>query len=86
MRRCFELYSTGDYSLRALVEWARQNGLTFRKNGNPVNGVTLYAILHNPIYCGVFDWRGIHEAIISVDLWDRVQIIVADRYARSKSA
>jgi site-specific DNA recombinase len=28
--------ATGDYSLRALVKWARQNGLTFRKSGNPI--------------------------------------------------
>jgi site-specific DNA recombinase len=87
VRRCYELYATGCYSMRALAKWALENGLRFRKSGKPVNKATLNVILHNPIYYGGFMWNGrmyagSHEAIVSVDLWQRVQEVAAGRYAQ----
>jgi len=84
VRHCFELYATGNYSMKQLAKWAREVGLTFRKSGRPVNKATLQVILHNPIYYGEFDWNGKHyvgkyQPIVSRELWERVQSIATSR-------
>jgi DNA invertase Pin-like site-specific DNA recombinase len=86
VRRCFDLYATGNYSMRALAKWARENGLIFRKSERPVNKATINTILHNPIYYGDFMWNGqmypgTHEALVSIELWKRVQDVAAGKYA-----
>ena len=86
VRRLFELYSTGNYSLRQLAKWTQSAGLTFRKSGRPVNKATLQVILHNRIYTGAFDWdgtqyKGIHEPIVSVELWNKVETQLGHRYS-----
>jgi len=83
--RCFELYSTGDYSLSQLAKWARTAGLTFRKSGRPLNKATIHVMLHNRIYTGDFDWdgrtyKGSHKPLVSLELWERVQDILSGRF------
>lgn len=85
--RCFELYATGNYSLKQLAKWARSAGLTFRGSGRPVNKATLQVILHNRIYMGGFDWdgepyKGIHDPIVSAELWDKVASMLDHRYSK----
>lgn len=80
----FKLYATGNVSMKDLAKWAISEGLTFRKSGRPVNKATIQGILHNPIYTGDFMWRGklyngIHDPIISRDLWDQVQSMLRRR-------
>ncbi len=86
VRRCFELYATGNYSLKQLAKWAKSASLTFRSSGRPVNKATLQAILHNRIYMGEFDWdgqsyRGSHAPIITSELWEKVQEMLNHRCA-----
>ena len=83
--RCFELYSTGDYSLSQLAKWARTTGFTFRKSGRPLNKATIHVMLHNRIYTGDFDWdgrtyKGLHRPLVSFDQWERVQDILSGRF------
>lgn len=86
VRRAFELYATGNYSLKQLVSQARSAGLTFRKSGRPVNKATIHGMLRNLIYTGDFIWdgkeyKGIHEPIVSRELWDQVQAVLNKRYS-----
>jgi DNA invertase Pin-like site-specific DNA recombinase len=86
VRRLFEKYATGNFSLKQLAEWAASASLTFRKSGRPINKATIQGILHNLIYTGYFEfggkrYKGIHEPIISRDLWDEVQSVLNRRYS-----
>lgn len=86
VRRLFALYATGNYSLKDLTKWAREHGLTFRKSGLAVNKATIHGMLRNLICTGKFVWDGkeydgVHEPIISRELWERVQSILDHRYS-----
>jgi len=66
VRRLFEMYATGNFSLKQLAQWAASARLTFRKSGRPVNKATIQGILHNLIYTGDFEfngkvYKGIHD-------------------------
>jgi DNA invertase Pin-like site-specific DNA recombinase len=83
----FEMYSTGEYSLKQIEAWTRSAGLTFRKSGRAVNKSTVHVILRNRIYTGDFDWdgkaySGTHVALVSRELWERVQDTMNCRFAR----
>ncbi len=78
VQRLFEWYATGEYSLQALTTRARKSGMGFRKSGKPLPRSTLHTILQNPLYAGEFDWdgvryEGIHEPLVSQELFHRVQ-------------
>ena len=73
----FETYATGRHSLKQLTRVARGWGLTFR-SGTPLTKSVIHKILRNPIYMGRFRWagveyQGIHQALVSADLWNSVQ-------------
>ncbi|NHA00642.1 recombinase family protein [Nocardioides sp. W3-2-3] len=80
------LYSTGDYTLTDLVEAAEDMGLRARpssqwKAGRPLSRNTVHRILGDPYYAGytMYDgeqFDGRHDAIVSHDLFDRVQRIL----------
>jgi len=81
VRRLFEMYATGNFSLKQLAQWAESVRLTFRKSGRPINKATIQGILHHLIYTGDFEfsgklYKGIHEPIISRELWDEVQSVL----------
>ncbi len=77
-------YSDGNYSLLELTKKAHDEGLAYRKTGAKVAKSMVHKILTNPIYYGEFDWagiryRGVHEPIITKELFDRVQGALSDR-------
>ena len=85
--RMFERYATGRYSTRDVAKLARTEGLVFRKSKEPVSRATVHAILRHRIYTGDFDWdggtyQGMHEPLISRELWNRVQDILERRFSR----
>lgn len=89
VRQLFEWYATGDYSLKELTKKAREEGLTFRRSKQPVPRSTLHAMLLNPLYIGDFEWagvyyKGIHEPIVTRELFDRVQEILTGRISRGR--
>jgi hypothetical protein len=74
--------ATGRYSADDALRQVTALGLTTKK-GAPVPGQTWYAMLRNPLYVG---WvksgdlltAGVHEAIVSQKLFDKVQAALKD--------
>lgn len=83
VRELFELYAAGSHSLETLTKHARRRGLTSKKGlCLPRSGID--QILKHPAYCGIIRWSGretvgIHEPLVSKELWDTVQDIRAGR-------
>lgn len=77
IKKMFELYSTGNYSLNALSNLLYKEGLR-NINGNRIGKSSLHRFLSNPFYYGKIIWNGeIHngqqEPLISKELFDIVQ-------------
>jgi len=77
IKRLFELYATGQYSLSKVRERIDAEGLKGR-SGKHVSKSKVESILKNPIYYGEFVWKGdryqgIHEPLIDRELFDKVQ-------------
>ena len=77
VKELFRKYAETSIALAELVKHAKELGLTTRKGGYLVRSV-LHKTLSNPIYCGIVRWGGItsagvHEPIVSQQLFDRVQ-------------
>ena len=84
LAKLFELASTGTYSLDSLTHWAYEGGLR-NKKGSRIDRSHIHRLLKNPLYVGYFYWNGRlyhgqHQAIISKDLFDRVQHAMTRRY------
>ncbi len=80
VKRLFELYASGQYSLAALSEKANESGL-FSRNSTSINKAGIHRILKNPIYYGEFLWKGKrhfgkHKSVITKQLFDDVQTIL----------
>ncbi len=82
VRKVFELYSTGSYSIDRLLEMLPDLGLTSRKN-TAITRSALAGMLHNPFYMGLIHikktgetFRGSHPPLISKSLFDRVQAVL----------
>lgn len=76
VKRAYELYSTGAYSIRLLKKKLDDEG--FRSfNNKPLTKSNYYNLLTNPIYHGYIRWNkqlysGIHEPILEKLLFDKV--------------
>ncbi|PIZ69915.1 MAG: hypothetical protein COY10_00575, partial [Candidatus Portnoybacteria bacterium CG_4_10_14_0_2_um_filter_43_36] len=83
VKKAFELYATGEYTLKALAKVLEQAGLRSYK-GNVLSVSCAQRMLQNPIYYGVFSFNGeiydgTHEPIISKKLFDSVQQVMNNR-------
>ncbi len=72
VKKLFEWYSTGNYSLLQVKNMAHEEGLTYR-SGKKISKSTVEKILKNPVYRGDFYWngklyQGIHPPIVSREL------------------
>ena len=88
VREAFELYSTGQISYRPLLAELKKRGLR-NKSGKPLSLCGLETLLKNPFYCGIIHikrtgqtFNGIHEPLISVALFQRVQDIRTSRWGK----
>jgi site-specific DNA recombinase len=89
IRRLFELYSTGNYSLLQLTRLIHQEGLVSRVRKNKIERGSIAKMLNNPVYFGDFTWdgklyHGTHEPIITRELFDRVQKVM-DQKANTRT-
>lgn len=80
----FERYATGNYSLVEITKLARSLGLRYQKSGRVLPKSAIHRLLRNKVYSGDFDWagkeyRGSYAALISRELWNRVQDILEGR-------
>ena len=60
---------------------------SIRKSGAKVPVSTVHTILRNRLYTGWFEWngkliQGKHEALVPVELWERVQGVLDGRFAK----
>jgi site-specific DNA recombinase len=80
MREMFELYSSGQYSLRELCRVMYKKGLRTHQNNTLVKS-RMAEMLADPFYYGTIQWNdelkpGSHEALISKPLFDQVQHVL----------
>lgn len=86
VRRVFEEYATGRFTKQQVLEQARAWGLTNRRN-RPLTSQAIGTLLSNQLYAGIVDVpeygvrgkRGDFEALISEDLFYRVQAVLSGR-------
>ena len=84
VRKAYELYSTGKYSLSNLPEVLFEEGLIYKlqKNGK-IPKASLSSMLRSKFYTGKYDFpdcegeiQGKHKAIISDELFNKVQLVL----------
>jgi len=82
VRRAFELYATGRFSLETLRAELHAVGLR-NKAGQAISRNGMCRLLRNPFYMGVIrlsssgeSFTGIHDPLISKRLWDSVQDVM----------
>jgi site-specific DNA recombinase len=83
IRKMFEYYSTGRYSLMALVETMYNEGLRTH-GGNRLVKSRMSSLLSDPYYYGEIRWNGKiypgkHEPLITKQLHDKVQDVLHGR-------
>lgn len=93
LRRMFELYASGNYSLTALIETLHKEGFRTRSN-RKMQKSRIATLLQEPFYYGAMKWndalfeKGAHEPLISKELFDKVQNVrtrsSAPQYNRHK--
>lgn len=82
IRYAFDRYGTGMVGLKALRKELQDVGLRSRQR-KPLSLASLSLVLNNPFYAGLIRIRktnetfeGVHEALVPVDVFDRVQTIL----------
>jgi site-specific DNA recombinase len=84
MRRAFELYSSGLYSIRSVAVLLAREGLLAR-HGGPIPQAHLRRLLTNSFYAGRVRWHDMecpsqHPALVSQLVFDKVQEVLRQRY------
>ncbi len=86
IKLAFEEYATGNWTVEDLAEHLAACGLTTRATPNipsaPIDRKALYKVLSNRYYTGILSFKGveypgIHPALISMDVWQRAQDVLA---------
>jgi site-specific DNA recombinase len=78
VRRVFDLYATGNFSLNELRNQLHREGFIFKSNQPKIGKSTLDALLNNIFYTGDFIikeqfFRGKHHPLVSLRLFETVQ-------------
>jgi DNA invertase Pin-like site-specific DNA recombinase len=86
--KLFKWYARGDISLKEAARKAHTAGLVYPKSGAKVPVSTIHTILRNRLYTGWFEWngkliQGRHEALVPVELWERVQDVIDGRFSNN---
>ena len=84
VRKLFLAYVTGKYTLDNLQKLALSLGLVSRRSKKKLSNASTQRMLQNPFYYGCFQYNdelyeGVHEPIISQQLFEKVQRVMADR-------
>ncbi len=80
IKKMFQLYATGNYSLHELRDVMFKDGLRSR-NGKKLHVSKVHEILQNPFYIGIVRWRGIeakgqHQPLIEKPLFGAVDNVL----------
>lgn len=95
VKEAFELFATGDYSVRTICDHMREKGMTNSKGGKLRKGI-FERMMRNPFYYGMIEWKqkstnsvtlyqGNHEPLIDKKLFDRIQEVLDGRFQKNKS-
>lgn len=80
IRKMFELYGSGNYSMSAIVDILTKDGYR-TQHGNKIAKSRVEELLQDPFYYGAIRWcevtyqTGAHEPLITKELFDKVQDI-----------
>jgi len=91
VRKCFELYATGEYPLSLLRKNLNHEWGVKGKYGGKFSLSVIQKMLNNSVYYGVISrngelFNGTFEPIISKDLFDKVEAIIKNRaHVRGKA-
>ncbi|MFH1820467.1 MAG: recombinase family protein, partial [Candidatus Nealsonbacteria bacterium] len=83
IRKLFEIYVTGEYNLKSLANWCKENKL--KGNMNKEMAIShVQKILQNIFYIGLMKYKGEifegkHIPLISKELFDKVQQVLKER-------
>lgn len=82
VRKIFENYATGSYTLQEVANKANEEGLV-SKNGNPLQRSTVEHILKSPYYTGQLRYKGqlkpgIHPKLIDDVLFERCRQVLTE--------
>ena len=88
IKKIFELYSTGNYSLRKLKTILDETELIGKKD-TPLSVSQIQHILRNPFYYGIFRYddeiyEGSHPPIITKRLFEKVQNVLKQRHRATR--
>ena len=88
VKKCFELYATGDNTLKNIKQFLADTGLDSYK-GNVLSTSCVQRMLKNPFYYGTFRsngelYEGSYEPIISKKLFDDFQQVMNNRGKRKR--
>ena len=91
IRKGFELYATGKYSIQDICNYFFENGIKNEVSDCAPNNSNVRRILMRPFYYGYMKYcgelyKGTHQSIISKDLFDKVQKILKQRGWHHKPA
>lgn len=83
VKKCFEIYSSGAWTVRDLVPHMNKLGLKTSR-GNRLEKNAIRALLINPFYMGILrvkdkTYKGIHKPLISPYLFKKVQDVLAGK-------
>ena len=89
VRKTFELYATGTWTLTDLLEKMSAQGLR-NKKGNPITLNGISRMLRNPFYTGLIQIRGElfigqHEPLVLKSVFDQVQIVLAGKALKKQN-
>ncbi|MBU4368584.1 recombinase family protein [Patescibacteria group bacterium] len=83
IRKLFEFYATGEYNLKSLANWCKENNLKGHLNKEMAVS-NIQKILQNIFYLGLMKYKGEvfegkHVPLISKKLFDKVQQVLQER-------
>ena len=92
IRLAFELAATGDYTMTRLADVLTERGLQMRPQANrpagPISAKYLTRVLRDRYYLGLVtydgeEYPGRHEALVTAELFGRVQAVLDGRLAKT---
>ena len=88
IKKLFEEYATGLFSMDELVKKSKACGLRNRKSGNPITKSQFANILQNPFYYGVMYYNKdyhphCYEKLISKELFDKCTEVRMGKFKRT---
>ena len=83
VKKLFELYAAGEYTLKSLANWCKENSLRGNLN-KEISPSNIHRILQNIFYIGLMKYKGEifegkHEPLISKKLFDKCQEVMNKR-------